>query len=61
MRKYELQRQIVNPLGQYHSARWKGIAISDDIEMSRAACLRPKECRIVDNDTLEVFGCVVQQ
>ena len=64
--KYELQvyepnlhghRENLTKNRTYHPMRWKGIAQSDDIEMLRTACLRPKECRIVDNDTLEIFSC----
>lgn len=67
MRKYELQRYEPDPRGHvenltknrtYHPMRWKGIAQSDDIHELRKVCLYPKECRIVDNDTLEIFGCV---
>ena len=66
MHKYELQRYEPNPHGHrenltanrtYHPMRWKGIAQSDDIGTLREAYVMPDECRIVDNNTLEIFSC----
>lgn len=63
---YELQRHEHDPHSPrellqnnpaYTRMRWKGIAVSNDINALRKACLRPKECRIINRNTLEVFEC----